>query len=392
MWMIAPADRVSDHPFTMLRTLLLFGLSSLTVAAAPVQRIWLTHATSDPSKIVVNWETDTPSDSVVEFGTESSLGKKAASNEKVTLHHVEIPLEQRDVVYHYRVRSGDDASAIASFKGYPTKDLRVAIVGDWGYAMGKDVSAIVKDGVHLLVTVGDNVPSLHEKSREGTKAFSALIDSQPELFRSTPFMPILGNHDREVTGRGPKPPPQPVYDVNADAYREFFALPGDEWKWHFELTGFDLRFIALDLNHIQDFGTTWQTCHAWQADSPQFQWYAETMAATKSGFVFTLMNEKQTQLFGLTKGAWHEHFRKGSGLITGFGYFADRAELTGGLPYFNTCLKGDGELYKDPQSKFVARKDNYLLLTLTAGAPTMKIRFKNLRGEVLDTTEIAKRK
>jgi hypothetical protein len=182
-----------------------------------------------------------------------------------------------------------------------------------------------------------------------------------------------------------------VYDVEATAYRKFFALPDDEWKWHFDLPGFDLRLIALDLNHIQDFGTTWQTCHAWQPDSPQFQWFAKTMAASTSGFVLTLMNEKQTQMQGLTKGAWHEHFRQGSALITGFGYFADRAELSGSLPYFNTCLKGDGDLYKDPQSKFHAREDNYLLLTLTVGAPTMKLQFKNLRGEVLDTTEIAKR-
>jgi hypothetical protein len=376
----------------MIRRLLFLLATTTTTFAAPIERIWLTHATNDPSKIVINWETDAPGDSVVEFGLGEELGQRISAADKVTLHHVEIPLEQRDVLYHYRVRSGDDVSTVSSFKGYPSKDLRIAIVGDWGYAPGKDVTAIVKDDVHLLLTVGDNVASLHEKGKESTKAFSALIDANRDLFRRTPFMPILGNHDREVTGRGPKPPTQAVYDVEATAYREFFALPGDEWKWHFDLPGFDLRFIALDLNHIQDFGTTWQTCHAWQPDSPQFQWFAETMAASTSGFVLTLMNEKQTQVQGLTKGAWHGHFRKGSALITGFGYFADRAELTGGLPYYNTCLKGDGDLYKDPQSKFHARVDNYLLLTLTAGAPTMKLQFKNLRGEVLDTTEVAKRK
>jgi len=115
------------------------------------------------------------------------------------------------------------------------------------------------------------------------------------------------------------------------------------------------------------------------------------MAASRQGFVLTLMNEKQTQLQGLAKGAWHEHFRKGSALITGFGYFADRALLAGGLPYFNTCLKGDGDLYKDPQSQFHAREDNYLLITCRAGSPTLRVQFKNLRGEVLDTTEISRR-
>jgi len=232
---------------------------------------------------------------------------------------------------------------------------------------------------------------LYGPGREGTKAFSALIDKHRELFRSTPLMPILGNHDREITPRGPKPPEHKVYDVDAKAYREFFALPDDEWKWHFDVPGFDLRLIALDLNHIQDFGTTWQTCHAWQTDSEQFRWYAKTMEESKAGFVLTLMNEKQTQLQGLTKGAWHEHFRRGSALITGFGYFADRAVLTGDLPYYNTCLKGTGDLYIDPKSAFHAREDNYLLFTLQAGKQTMLAQFKNLRGEVLDSSVISRR-
>lgn len=378
---------------TLLPLLLLAGsAATATLPAAPIERIWLTHASNDPSRIVINWETDTPANSVVEYGTAANaLTGHASSDDKVTLHHVEIPLKQKDVVYHYRVRSGEDTSPVASFKGYPSKALRIAIVGDWGFALAKDMSALAKEDVHLLITVGDNVPSLHDKGKEGTKAYSALINANRALFRRTPFMPILGNHDREITPRGPKPPEHAVYDVEAKAYRDFFALPDDEWKWHFDIPEFDVRFIASDLNHIQDFGTTWQTCHAWQPDSPQFQWFAKTMGTSKAGFVFTLMNEKHGQLAGLTKGAWHEHFRKGSALITGFGYFADRAVLTGGLPYFNTCLKGDGANYKDPQSQFFAPQDNYLLLSFTAGSPGMTVQFKNLRGTVLDTTQIPRR-
>lgn len=375
----------------MLRLFALFTLLSLPAYGGPVRRVWLTHASAEPSKIVINWETSQALPSVVEYGTSSALGQQVAVEGPVTLHHVEIPMVPADQTCFYRVRSGDEVSEVAQFKGYPSKELRIAIVGDWGFASKKDMAALVKDDVHLLCTVGDNVPSLHEKGREGVKAYLDLIDSHPDLFRSTPLMPILGNHDREVTGRGPKPPLKAVYDIEATAYREFFALPGDEWRWSFDIPAFDLRILALDLNHIQDFGTTWQTCHAWQPDSPQFEWYARTMAETQAGFVLTLMNEKQTQVAGLTKGAWHEHFRKGSALITGFGYFADRAELAGGLPYFNTCLKGDGASYKDPQSRFFAQQDNYLLITFRAGEPLMKIQFKNLKGEVLDTLEVPKR-
>ncbi|MBB5036695.1 metallophosphoesterase family protein [Prosthecobacter dejongeii] len=377
---------------TLLRALASLSLFTSGLQAGSIERIWLSHPSNQPNQMVINWETQAPGDSVVEFGPTSALGQKVILEDKVTLHHVKIPLDFKEGLCHYRVRSGDDVSRVATFKNYSKDTLRVIIVADWGYSKVTDFSAVLRDDPHLLLSAGDNVASLHEKGREGTRAFSALIDQQPALFRSLPFLPILGNHDREITPRGPKPPAHAVYDIEASAYREFFALPGDEWKWHFDLPDFDLRFIALDLNHIQDFGTTWQTCHPYDASSAQFLEYRDLMAQTKAGFVFTLMNEKQTAVQGLTKGLWHEEFVKGSALVTGFGYFADRAELKGGLPYFNTCLKGDGSPYKDPQSKFFAQQDNYLLLTFQRGEPTMQVQFKNMQGEVLDTTVIPKRK
>lgn len=375
----------------LVRSLAFLSLFSCALSAQPIERLWLSHASDEPNQIIVNWETNTPLPSIVEYGFSESLGQQVKSDERVTLHHVAIPLAEKDCLYHYRVHSGDDGSSTATFKGYPSDQLRVIIVGDWGYAKAENFSAIVKDDPHLLISAGDNVASLHEKGREGLKAFSALIDRQPALFRSVPFMPILGNHDREMTPRGPKPPAHPVYDIEAKVYREFFALPGDEWKWHFDLPDFDLRFIAVDLQHISDFGTTWQTGHPFDAKSEQFLWYRDLMAKTAQGFVFALINEKQTAVQGKTQGIWHEQFAQGSALISGFGYFADRAELQGGLPYYNTCLKGDGSPYKDPQSKFFAQQDNYLLLTFERGKPTVQIQFKNLIGEVLDTTLIEKR-
>lgn len=359
---------------------------------AQVERVWLAHQSNDPSRIVVNWETEKPAPSVVNYGLSAEYDRVGTAEGLATRHHVEIAIPEKDVVWHYSVGSGEHTTRDATFKGYPVEELRVAIVGDWGYAPGRDLSALKKDDVHLFISAGDNVPSLHEKGKEGVKAFSAFIDSEPELFRSTPFMPILGNHDKEVKPRGPKPPPDPVYEVDATAYREFFALPGDEWKWHFDIPEFDVRFIATDIQHISDIGSTWQTCHAIDAQSEQFVWFRDLMGRSTQGFVVSLMNEKQSSLAGATKGIWHEQFRKGSALVTGFGYFAERAELDGGLPYFNTCLKGDGSPYKDAKAQFFKSEDNYLLLTFKKGEPTMTVQFKNLRGEVMDTRVIEKRK
>jgi len=377
----------------MLRAVILLLLAFASTVSAQVERVWLTHKSATPSHLVVSWETKLPGDSTVEFGTTTKYGETVNVPGSRTLHHVEIPLVKTDVTYHYRVQTGTQISADAAFKAYPTQELRVAVVADWGYAK-PDLATLKKDDVHLLLTAGDNVPNLHQFCGAGvtncTKAFSALIDSQPELFRSTPFLPALGNHDREIRSRGPKPPLDAVYDTNALAFRTFFELPGDEWKWTFDLPAFDARFIALDINHLSDQGTTWQTCHAVAEGSEQLQWYADTMATTKAGHVITLYNERNATTRSQAKGKWGQLFQQGSLAITGFGYFAERADVNG-FPYYNTALKGNGDKYPDPKSAFLASEHNYLLLTFRKDSGDLTVALKSLDGRILDQKTYPKR-
>ena len=370
----------------LVSILLLFTLVPQITSGAEITRIWLTHKSNDPSKILVNWMTDEPGDSVVRFGMTADYGDQVLIDESTTLHHVEIPLKQRDTIYHYSVSSGDQKSADAMFKGYPTDVLRVAIVADW---QGKpDLSAIMKDDVHLLLTAGDNIARLWGKcgkcKKDCIEPYAALIDAYPELFRSTSFMPVLGNHDREIRPRESQPPTEPVYDVDATAFRRFFELPGDEWKWHFEVPEFDLRFVALDFNHTSDFGTTWQTCHAFDENSEQFRWYKKLMEEPP-GFVVTLYNERNASIRNQAQKRWHDLFRRGTCCITGFGYFAERAEVDG-FPYYNTSLSGKGSQYPDPQSKFLAGEDGYILLTVKR-VGKMAVEIKSLKNTVLDRQE-----
>jgi hypothetical protein len=360
----------------------LLVVSAATAAeSSAIQRIWLSFQREEPTHVTVNWETEQPCGSEVLFGNSADLGGKVSKDEQVMLHHVEIPIPQKDVMYHYQARSGAQTSAVHHFKGMSSKELRVAVVGDWGFAK-PDLAALIKDDVHVLMTAGDNVGDLHQQGREGTKAFSTLIDSQPELFRGTVFMPVLGNHDREIRSRGPKPPPEAVYDVEAKEYREFFALPGDEWKWTFAFPDFDARFIALDLEHIQDMGTTWQTGHPFDAASEQLAWYRQQMLPPRTGHTITIQNERNATMRGQLRGEWGRLFQQGSAVITGFGYFAERA-VVDGFPYYNTALKGDGDRYPDPKSAFLASEHSYVLLTFKPKSP-MRIEIKSLAGKVLD--------
>ncbi|MCA9118369.1 MAG: metallophosphoesterase, partial [Planctomycetaceae bacterium] len=358
--------------------------------AAEIDRIWLTHKSHDSSRIVVNWATDEPGNSVVHFGLTKEYGGTVRIDESTTLHHVEIPLKHRDMVYHYSVSTGDQRSKNATFKAYPTDELRVAVIADW---QGQpDLSAIVKEDVHLLLTAGDNIARLWDRCGAGKKyciePYAALIDAYPDLFRSTPFLPALGNHDREIRPRGSSPPVEPVYDVDATAFRRFFELPDDEWKWHFDLPEFDLRFVALDFNHISDFGTTWQTCHAFGEDSEQFRWYRKLMEQPP-GLVVTLYNERNASVRNQASKQWHDLFRRGTCCITGYGYFAERAEVDG-LTYYNTSLSGKGNQYPDPHSKLLAGEDSYVLLTVTRGGP-MIVEIRSLKNTVLDRREFQRR-
>lgn len=350
-----------------------------------IDQIWLGHRSHDPGKLVVNWISKEPGESIVRFGRTDEYGQEVRIANDTTLHHVEIPLVETGGVYHYSVHTGNQSSKGFTFKAYPKDVLRVAVVADWQGL--PDLSAIKKDDVHLLVTAGDNIKNIHQLCGAGKKAcvkpYLQLIGRYPELFRSVPFMPVLGNHDKQIRPRGNKPPSQPVYDIEATAFRQFFELPGDEWKWHFDIPGFDIRFAALDLHHISDQGSTWQSCHSFGKDSEQFLWYDKLMKNKGRKFVVTLYNERNVSMRAQALGAWHALFRKGTIAITGFGHYAERAEVDG-FPYYNTSLSGKGTHYPDPKSAFLRGMDSYVLLTITKNPAKMVVEIKGLNGKVLD--------
>ena len=373
-----------------LKLLPLVAILIVHVAAAEsIEHVWLTHKTNDPSHIVVNWETATPGDSIVHFGNSDTLNEKASAAESVTLHHVEIPFGDGDTPLHYAVETAGQRSQAAAVKRYSGTQFRAAVVADW---QGKpDLSALLRDDPHVLFTAGDNINCLHTLCGDGVKdcvkPYSEMIAKYSAMFRTIPIMPALGNHDREMRSRGPKPPPEPVYDIDATAFQKFFPLPDDGWKWHFDIPAFNARFIALDLEHTSDFGTTWQTGHAFDAASEQFKWYQTWIAKRDRALVVTLHNERNSPMRAKEKGEWHKLFRQGTTTISGFGYFGERAEVDG-HSYFNTAL-GTGAKYADPQSKFFTPEATYILLTFNRDAKKVIVEIKSLSGTVLDRSEQA---
>ena len=362
-----------------------------------VTRIWLSQASLDARRVTISWESTVAEDSVVELRATSDPSGPAtriARDEKTKHHAVEITPPVEHGPWYYRVGGTEKLAPWVKARGMDEKEFRAIVVGDIGYAKRPWAAAVMAVDPHLVLTAGDNVAQLHAGGKPAApgdaSAFQRLIDQAQELFEAVPFLPVLGNHDREIRPRGPKPPAEPVYDVAAAAFRKYFALPGNEWCWHHDVPAFGVRFVAVDLNHTQDFGTTWQTCHDYGPESEQLLWYRDTMAKSTQPYVITIYNEKHSAVRGLAKGAWWPHVLKSSAVVTGFGYFAERSEHDG-VPCFNTSLSGKGDKYPDPKSAVLKSEDSFLLLTFRKDGPA-NVELRSLDGELLDEIALSSRK
>ncbi len=375
----------------LLTAALLLLLSSFVMAS--VERIWMTHQSPDNSKIVISWETTNPGDSVVEFGTSPQLGEMVKMEGSRTLHHVEIPIPQKDVVYHYRVKSGDQVSEIHRFKGYPSKVLRIAVFANLRADAKVKLDAIRQDDPHLLLSAGDTAMQYQfatQADKEATKSHSTAIDTQADLFRSTPLMVSLGNLDRKIRPNGLSLE-EPGYDIDATGYRKFFALPGREWLWAWDIPDFDLRFISVDMSHTGDFGQPNQACNAFGRDSEQFQWFEQTMNDTRAGFVVTVYGETSSTVRRHAEGGWKRLLEKGTLAISGECYHAERS-VVDGMIYTNSSVRGNGTFGHDPQAAFSDKSASYQLLTLDRAAGTLRSELKALDdGRVLDRQVFKKR-
>jgi len=140
----------------------------------------------------------------------------------------------------------------------------------------------------------------------------------------------------------------------------------------------DVHLLATAGDNI---ASIWQSCHAFDAESEQFRWY-EALTRAPVPFTVTLYNERNVDVRTQADHRWHQLLRRGTCAISGFGYFAEHAEVDG-FAYYNTALNGRGDRYPDPHSDFLAGENGYVLLTVPRGGP-MTVEIKSLTGDVMD--------
>jgi len=68
-------------------------LTMVEFSTAQVERIWLTHPSSKPDKLSINWESVTPGNAVVRYGASEQYDSMITVEENTRLHPVKKLIE-----------------------------------------------------------------------------------------------------------------------------------------------------------------------------------------------------------------------------------------------------------------------------------------------------------
>ncbi|HMC66618.1 MAG TPA: fibronectin type III domain-containing protein, partial [Gemmataceae bacterium] len=184
-----------------------------------------------PTSIRVMWETNQELPGAVEYGQTPELGQVLRVGVPSELHEVCLTDLKPGSRYYYRVRSGDLASEIYSFKTAPppgTKRWRLALYGDSRsnpIVHRKIAEQIAKAKVDFILHTGDIVTN--GKNHESWRR--EFFEPLGPVAHSVPWVSTIGNHERD-----------------SDNYFSYMALPGNERYFGFDFG--NAHIVCLDSN------------------------------------------------------------------------------------------------------------------------------------------------
>lgn len=162
------------------------------------------------TSIVIRWDTDSLTDSKVEYGTDlNNLSSVETSNDLVKKHAVKLTGLDPSTVYYYNVGSSSQVFATAHSKQYfktaplpgAAEPVRVWAIGDFG--KGNQGQKDVRDSylnylgddkeTDVWIWLGDNAYNDGSEEEYTNKVFDT--DAYKDMFIHTPFWPCPGNHD-----------------------------------------------------------------------------------------------------------------------------------------------------------------------------------------------------
>jgi hypothetical protein len=334
-----------------------------------------------PTGMTVMWETNRKLPGAVEYGPDRDLGQKASAEKETLLHEVALTGLKPATTYYYRVRSGDLASEVYSFKTAPpagTKKWRMAVYGDSrsNPATHKKVAEGIRDaGVDLILHTGDIV--VNGKNHDSWR--KEFFEPLGPLARSTPWVSTIGNHEQD-----------------SENYFSYMSLPGNERYFAFDFA--DARIICLDSNAWIEKGR----------DSKQMEWLRDELARKRAAawtfvvFHHPLFSAHATRPINPLRWDWAPVFldpaNKVDGVLTGHDHFYARNYRMGRLSdkpqpgvLFLTTAGGGAGLYKSKPRDYVAREQSiHHFVVFDFDGDTATVTATDVAGKEIDRWTLTK--
>ena len=213
--------------------------------------------------MVVMWESDTPTPSLVEYALppDPPIQISPVPNDPVLIHEVVIPDLVPATRYDYRVSTdgnGFDWTDTYTLTTAPSEGepFTMAVYGDSRtdfISHGLVVESIIQSAPEWVMNLGDLVGLGQEYESWATEFFEPAHD----LMVDTPMLPVIGNHEYDGVGQ--------LW------FFDLFSLPGNE-EW-FAFTHGCARFVAL--NTCTDDGADFSP------GSPQYQWLVDELESAE---------------------------------------------------------------------------------------------------------------
>ncbi len=275
-----------------------------------------------------------------------------------------------------------DLELLATLAGPTCSTTRHAIIGDYGVAsLGEPaVAALVKSwDPELIATVGDNNYPLGESStidqNIGQYYHEYIYKYAGSFGQGSPtqrFLPVLGNHD--------------WYTAGAQAYFDYFTLPGNEryWEWR---SG-PVHLFGLDSDTNEPDGTT--------SDSVQGDWLQRKLGQSDAPWKIVLLHHAAYSSSSSHGNNPHMQWPFDEwgvdAVYQGHDHTFERLHLNG-IPYIVEGTGGNALYdFADPVQPGSTRRDNsdYGATMVEACAERLLLRHYTAGGALLDTVTLSK--
>lgn len=236
------------------------------------------------NSIQVIWRTPVPADSVVEFGTNQTLGAEISEAELTTNHVVTLTNLLPGTRYSYRVRStASTVTAVSPTNSFSTfkvsGDLTFLTFGDAGdgsVASMQLAGTMEQAGADLVVLCGDVMHYVvYHEGQEDLRCLSVY----GRLMRSLPFYFAMGDHELEG-------------DPSGKWFDSTFYLPTNSATGTEHFYSFDhgeAHFVVLYVPTLEA-ATTVLTNDELYEGSAQFGWLTNDLATSSKPWKFIFLH------------------------------------------------------------------------------------------------------